>query len=636
MYISSLILESFKSYENITLKFDKKFNVIIGENNIGKSTIFEALQLWKKCFDLSILAKGNNFYSPSTNIYINFEDLNFIRLSEDEDILFPGKTSCKIAVVFAEDIGEEVETYKLDFTLTKPNIKNAYVRISRTNDDEFQKLLSRLNILNIKLDEFIFIHQTSPVSNILRKEPYMYKGQVLKKIQRGKSDEVLRNKIIQSLEKDTKLEEWMCDVLDINFKFVLPKRSEREKKEYISLLVEKEGNKLDMYLQGSGFLQIAEIFSTIEVMDNAINILLIDEPDSHISPRIQSRLLSCLKRIEGTQTFIISHNDNFVSDVSPEHILFINSTNKADGLVEPLAIDNVDTLHTALGGIVTGLTKLQKYKTVFFVEGEDDISYLRMLCDTLKQNGSIHTVDIDKISFWYIRGKDYLKVKIMAGKQLLSQAVRNCRYNAMFDKDFSTTVANESYIVAHIKSQLGTSSKIHTHDGYCIESVLFSNLDILEVYIRKLLPYALSHPIDETVATRNIDVKQFIENYCHNIKNSISNVTSALYLDMKTRFSTQKKPQRPELDSVEFDDFAAEASQNVQFLMNKNNIAKFVQEIEQEIGGYLFERGDEGAETLSSKLLINYFKTIENDDEVYPSFVSLINCLSIYNNTNDE
>lgn len=636
MYISSLILESFKSYENITLKFDKKFNVIIGENNIGKSTIFEALQLWKKCFDLSILAKGNNFYSPSTNIYINFEDLNFIRLSEDEDILFPGKTSCKIAVVFAEDIGEEVETYKLDFTLTKPNIKNAYVRISRTNDDEFQKLLSRLNILNIKLDEFIFIHQTSPVSNILRKEPYMYKGQVLKKIQRGKSDEVLRNKIIQSLEKDTKLEEWMCDVLDINFKFILPKRSEREKKEYISLLVEKEGNKLDMYLQGSGFLQIAEIFSTIEVMDNAINILLIDEPDSHISPRIQSRLLSCLKRIEGTQTFIISHNDNFVSDVSPEHILFINSTNKADGLVEPLAIDNVDTLHTALGGIVTGLTKLQKYKTVFFVEGEDDISYLRMLCDTLKQNGSIHTVDVDKISFWYIRGKDYLKVKIMAGKQLLSQAVRNCRYNAMFDKDFSTTVANESYIVAHIKSQLGTTAKIHTHDGYCIESVLFSNLDILEVYIRKLLPYALSHPIDETVATRNIDVKQFIENYCHNIKNSISNVTSALYLDMKTRFSTQKKPQRPELDSVEFDDFAAEASQNVQFLMNKNNIAKFVQEIEQEIGGYLFERGDEGAETLSSKLLINYFKTIENDDEVYPSFVSLINCLSIYNNTNDE
>lgn len=629
MYIYSLVLESFKSYENFTLKFDKNFNVIIGENNVGKSTIFEALQLWKRCFDLSISSKGDKFYSKTTTVYINFEDLNFIRLSEDEDILFPGRTSCKITVVFAEEIGDEIETYTLGFTLSKPNIKNAYVRISRTDDSEFQKFLSRLNDLNIKLNEFIFIHQTTPVSNILRKEPYMYKGQVLKKIQRGKSDEVLRNKIIQSLDKDSKLEEWMRDVLDIDFKFVRPKRSEREKKEYINLLVEREGNKLDIYLQGSGFLQIAEIFSTIEIMDNSINILLIDEPDSHISPRIQSRLLSCLKNIEETQTFIISHNDNFVSDVSPEHILFINSTNKAEGSIEPLAIDNVDTLHMALGGIVTGLTKLQKYKTVFFVEGEDDISYLRLLCDTLNKNGSIYKVDIDKISFWYIRGKDYLKVKIMAGKQLLSQAVRNCRFNAMFDKDFSTVVANESYITSHIKPQLGIAAKIHTHDGYCIESVLFSNLDILEVYIKKLIPYALDHPIDDTITPQNINVKEFINNYCDNIKNSISNVTSPLYSDMKMRFSTQKKPQRPELDSVEFDEFAVEASQNVQFLMNKNNIVNFIHEIEREIGGYLFDRADEGVETLSSNLLINYFKTIENDDEIYPNFTSLLACLSI-------
>lgn len=629
MYISSLILESFKSYENITLKFDKEFNVIIGENNIGKSTIFEALQLWKKCFDLSIVAKGNDFYSQSTTIYINFEDLNFIRLSEDEDILFPGKTSCKITVIFAEEINGRIETYTLDFTLAKPNIKNAYVRISRTNNSEFQKLLARLNSLNIKLNEFIFIHQTSPVSNILRKEPYMYKGQVLKKIQKGKSDEVLRNKIIQSLEKDSDLEKWMCDVLDITFKFVQPKRSEREKKEYINLLVEKDGNKLDIYLQGSGFLQIAEIFSTIEVMDNAINILLIDEPDSHISPRIQSRLLSCLKNIDETQTFIISHNDNFVSDVSPEHILFINSTNKTAGVAEPLAIDNVDTLHTALGGIVTGLTKLQKYKTVCFVEGDDDISYIRMLSDALKRNGSIYTNDVDKISFWYIRGKDNLRLKIMAGKQLLSQAVSGCKFNSIFDKDFSTIVANENYISRQIKPQLGSTSKIHTHNGYCIESVLFSDLDILDVYIRKLIPYALSHPIDTAATPRNIDVKQFIENFCDNIKNSISNVTTELYADMKSKFSSQKKPQRPELHDVEFDAFAAEASQNVQFLMNKKNIANFVHEIEQEIGGYLFERDDDEEETLSSNLLISYFQAINNDDEIYPSFISLLNCLTV-------
>ena len=32
-------------------------------------------------------------------------------------------------------------------------------------------------------------------------------------------------------QKNLNLEKWMCDVLDIKFKFILPKRSEREKKE---------------------------------------------------------------------------------------------------------------------------------------------------------------------------------------------------------------------------------------------------------------------------------------------------------------------------------------------------------------------------------------------------------------------
>ena len=158
---------------------------------------------------------------------------------------------------------------------------------------------------------------------------------------------------------------------------------------------------------------------------------------------------------------------------------------------------------------------------------------------------------------------------------------------------------------------------------------MFSNLDILDAYIRKLIPYALSHPIDETITPQNTDVKQFIENHCNNLKNSISNVTSSIYLDMKSRFLSQKKPQRPELNDVEFDAFAAESSQNVQFLMNKNNIADFVHAIEQEIGGYLFERDDEESETLSSKLLINYFQTINNDDELYPSFISLLESLTV-------
>lgn len=624
MHISGLTLESFKSYESVTLKFDKKFNVIIGENNIGKSTLFEALQLWKKCYDLSISAKGDKFYSKTTTLYINFEDLHFIRLASDDDIFCPGKTSCNLQITFADEVLGSTEYYTLEFTLTKPNIKNAYIRIIRGNEEQFDRFLERLKQLNIKLTEFIFIQQTSPVSNVLSKEPYMYKGQVIKKIQKGKSDEVLRNKILQSLEKGSRIEEWMQDMLDVHFSFVQPKRSERDKSEYINLLVDKAGNKLDVYLQGSGFLQAAEIFSTIEVMNNVLNVLLIDEPDSHISPRIQSRLLRCLMNIHETQIFVISHNDNFVADVAPEHILFVNDANKADGHIDPLGVDNVDALHIALGGIITGLTKLQKHKVVFFVEGDDDIAYLRMLSNALVRIGSAENIEMDKLSFWFIRGKDNLNIKIMAGKQLLSQAVENCRFNAIFDKDFSTTTANQNYIDTDIKRRLGRGCIIHTHNGYCIESVLFSNLDLLKRYLEKLLPDVAENPVTAATQNSTFDLEQFIIEFCNQKKSEIGDVGSEFYKDMKNRFISQKKPQRQELNDVDFDDFAAEAKTKVQFLMNKRNISEFVLQLEHQIGGLLFNREDDGDETLSSQLLIHYFNTIENDNDIYSDFLTLI------------
>ena len=40
LLIKSLELESFKNYENVTISFDNKFNVIIGENNIMRTFVY--------------------------------------------------------------------------------------------------------------------------------------------------------------------------------------------------------------------------------------------------------------------------------------------------------------------------------------------------------------------------------------------------------------------------------------------------------------------------------------------------------------------------------------------------------------------------------------------------------------------
>lgn len=609
VYISKITLKDFKSYaDTVTIEVNKRFNVIIGENNIGKSTIFEALLLWKKCYDETLTSNNKDFYSQSVQLYISFDELYFLRITKDEDLFYGSKRTCEIAIEFKEDDGSAC--YTLEFSLTKPYIENSYIRLSRKDASEFLRFKNSLENQNIKLVDFLFIQQTEPVAKVLAKEPYMYPGQIKKKIEKGKSHEVLRNKIITC--DSELLTQRMKNVLECEFEFKMPPRTEREKAEYINLLVVQNGKRLDVGLQGSGFLQVAEIFSSIAIMDNALNILLIDEPDSHISPRIQNNLLKCIKEIAKVQVFVISHNDNFVSEVRPDEVIFVNSENKRSGVIKVLNDVNIDALHSALGGVITGLTRLQKSKRVIFVEGEDDISYLKAMNEALKKVGSEKCIDFSEVSFWYIRGKDDLKLKVMNSKQLLSQAVPNCKYAAIFDKDFSTVEANNRFIDSDVKRRLGDGAWVHTHNGYCIESVLFSDKDKLIKYLTRL-----------SGNNHEQDIREYVDTFYRETREALESVRSDLYSTMKNKFASQKKPTRPELERVEFDSYAAEASGTIQFAMLKDNIKRFVIGLESLLGNQIIERDDDESETVAAGMLNTYLNTVESVCDIYEDYLDM-------------
>ena len=609
MYISKITLKDFKSYaDTVTIEVNKQFNVIIGENNIGKSTIFEALLLWKKCYDETLTSNKKDFYSQSVQLYISFDELYFLRITKDEDLFYGSKRTCEIAIEFKED--DESACYTLGFSLTKPSIENSYIRLSRKDASEFLRFKNSLENQNIKLVDFLFIQQTEPVAKVLAKEPYMYPGQIKKKIEKGKSHEVLRNKIITC--DSELLTQRMKNVLECEFEFKTPPRTEIETAEYINLLVVQNGKRLDVGLQGSGFLQVAEIFSSIAIMDNALNILLIDEPDSHISPRIQNNLLKCIKEIAKVQVFVISHNDNFVSEVRPDEVIFVNSENKRSGVIKVLNDVNIDALHSALGGVITGLTRLQNSKRVIFVEGEDDISYLKAMNEALKKVGSEKCIDFSKVSFWYIRGKDDLKLKVMANKQLLSQAVPNCKYAAIFDKDFSTVEANNRFIDSEVKRRLGNGAWVHTHNGYCIESVLFSDKDKLIKYLTRL-----------SGNNHEQDIREYVDTFYRETREALESVRSDLYSTMKNKFASQKKPTRPELEHVEFDSYAAEASGTIQFAMLKDNIKRFVIGLESLLGNQIIERDDDESETVAAGMLNTYLNTVESVSDIYEDYLDM-------------
>lgn len=119
--------------------------------------------------------------------------------------------------------------------------------------------------------------------------------------------------------------------------------------EYVRIGIIEEGKKeVEISLMGSGFLQIVEIFSTLQFIqnrENCINLVLIDEPDSHIHSNLQVNMLNESQKEENIQSFVITHNDRLIDAILEEgSVLFINDELKSIGTIDPIDNENYCTI----------------------------------------------------------------------------------------------------------------------------------------------------------------------------------------------------------------------------------------------------------------------------------------------------
>ena len=129
MKLKSLILKNFRSYKNVKILFDKSMNVIIGQNDVGKSTILEALDI---------------FFEGST---IKIDITDFSKNAEDNKII--------IGTEFVVDGEKEI--------LIDTSNKTKLVDECLLNNDGFLEVLKEFEIKNEKLQkEKVFIKVQYP------------------------------------------------------------------------------------------------------------------------------------------------------------------------------------------------------------------------------------------------------------------------------------------------------------------------------------------------------------------------------------------------------------------------------------------------------------------------------------------
>lgn len=610
MYIDKIYIENFKGIEMLKIECNNVFNVIIGPNNAGKSTIFEALLLWKRCFDKSIKQKNDGFYKDNTNKYLLVEELNFLRFIQDKDLF--NSIENRVMILSVDIIDDNGDKYSLGFKVERiTNPQNAYFRIHYLDYNEFSKFYQYIKCKSLKLGESIFLYQTKPVSNVYAYEPIMTKGQITTKINKGKSHEVLRNKIKKNHDLGN-LTDKINAVLESDYEINFPKGTSDE---YIDLKIKYNNKEMDIHLQGSGFLQVSEIFSSIGYFDSALNVLLLDEPDSHIHAKLQKNLIRELKRNDNTQTFIISHNDSLVDEAEEGEIFLLNDNVRFNKKLIPLSIQDFSLIKRELGGTINAIDMLTYSNKTIFVEGEGDIQYIKSIVN--KYNEFIELVPEHSVNFFKVRGKGYMKQKIQYYIRLLTQLSKNKRFGVIYDKDFCD-MENNILFMTDLKT-LGINFQVFSHEGYSIESTLFSDILLLQKLLSK-------------ITNKNIDdIKMFVEDWFGEVKTKydvMNNSSSEEIKALKKKFISQKSDDRPDLKNVEFTSFLVEGTKNIsniKYMMNKENIKSFIKAYEMQFGNFITTTDMNATPEFYSQALFNlYIKNIESKDDIYSCHINLI------------
>lgn len=617
--LSKIQLKNFKAFEEISISPNNNFNIIIGENSAGKSTIFEAVHLWEKCYQAFILASRRGFYKvrKSTNRYVNYQELDFLRITNDNDLFFHHARDKCAEVTLSLYLNDQ--DFELGFKISRPtSISNAFFRIQPIDQDQFTAFAESIVADGMTLDDAIFIYQTRPVAGVLQYENYCNEGQVKKKIQKGLSHEVLRNKIVSKRDSISELESSISKILEKEVKFELPLKSKARTEEYVSLKVSIDsGKKQDLHLQGSGFLQIIEILSTIEFLDAPLKLLLVDEPDSHIHSKLQANLISHLRAIDHNQFFIISHNDQFVTNAGNNEVFFLNAEAKTDKKLLAIEPSSFNIIKESLGGVILSLEKLSQAQHIAFVEGNDDEDYLKTLYHKIDSITDTKN-HISSITFFPLRGKDNITTKIEYNKRTLSSLLKGKTWNTIFDRDFSTNTVDIC-----LKEQIENKGcHAFSHNGYCIEAVIFSDLNVLKRYLANTIaPF-----IPET------DINIAIEDIISKIQQEINDIHSPLRTILEDRFKFQQV-NRPEFNDLTFSDvhrdWTLDDTFRLQMVMSKPLIKRFIVDLEEKIQYSVFLRKSNNDEEVSSLFFNNYIKFISSIDDVIPSLKDLFVMLDL-------
>ena len=145
MTIKSLYLENFRAYKNVKVLFDENMNVIIGQNDIGKSTILEALDIFFGQDTIKIDISDWNKERVSNKIVISVEFL----VDDNLEIIIDSANPTNLQDEYLLNSSRYLNIYK-EYEISRDKLSKEKVYLNVNYPNNYDTPLVNMKIATLK------------------------------------------------------------------------------------------------------------------------------------------------------------------------------------------------------------------------------------------------------------------------------------------------------------------------------------------------------------------------------------------------------------------------------------------------------------------------------------------------------